>query len=531
MGLDINLVQIAMNLRSFLSSATLHRTCAGLSFTLLSGACGAQHVLTTAQAEQAAQHSFPEYLHFLSLPSDAARPADIQRNAAWLQAAFQARGLQTRLLPNEGKPLVYAELPAAQPDARTVLFYMHFDAQPVTASEWQTDPWTPTLRTRDATGQWQTLPISRLSTDPIDPEWRVFARAAADDKGPVMMFLAALDALRTEGRRPEINIKVLLDAEEEKGSPRLHLVMGEHRDLLRSDGLVVYDGVMQATNLPVVNFGNRGSVQLDLTVFGPASPQHSGHYGNVMPNPALHLAGLLAGMKNEQGRVTLPGYYDGVAINETDKALMARMATPAAALARRMGVARLESFAPNALEAVQYPSLDILGISSGQVGTGAAANAIPATATASLNIRTVPEAPPARQFDLVRQHVLRQGFHLIDGEAPTSQERSLHPKLARLTMTAYPSSATAARTEMTAPLARWVIQGVRAPRDVEPERFRMGGATLPMSGAVDVLKMSYVVVPLVNADNNQHGSDENMRLGNYIEGVRTIAAMLTTPMP
>lgn len=512
------------------SSRFLRRHLFGLACATLAGTSGAQHVISPSQAEQFARQSFPAYLQFLSMPADAAKPADIQRNAAWLQQAFEARGFRTQALPNEGKPVVYAELPAGQPGRKTVLFYMHFDAQPVTPSEWQTDPWTPTLRARDAAGQWQTLPLSKLSTDPIDPEWRVFARAAADDKGPIIMFLAAIDALKAAGQLPEVNIKLLLDSEEEKGSPRLHSVMAAHQALLQSDGLIVYDGAMPASNQPGVSFGNRGSIQLDLTMFGPLSAQHSGHQGNVIPNPALGLSQLLATMKDQDGRVVIPGFYEGVHISEADRQQMAQMAPPPGALAKRLGLARLTTFAANPLEAVQYPSLDILGLSAGQVGAKAA-NAIPATAVASLNIRTVPETPPARMLGLVRQHLVDQGVHLIEGEVPTAQERSQFSRLARLTMLAYPSTSTAARVPMDSPLARWVLQGVKAPSRIEPEKVRMIGSTLPMSGAVDVLKMPYVVVPLVNADNNQHGADENMRLGNYLEGVRTIAAMLTTRLP
>jgi acetylornithine deacetylase/succinyl-diaminopimelate desuccinylase-like protein len=108
---------------------------------------------------------------------------------------------------------------------------MHFDSQPAKAAEWETDPWTPTLRKRDGGGAWQTIPSDLIKTQPIDPEWRVFARAAADDKGPIMMFLAAIDALKGKKHRPAVNVKVLLDSEEEKGSPSLHTVMAAHKDI------------------------------------------------------------------------------------------------------------------------------------------------------------------------------------------------------------------------------------------------------------------------------------------------------------
>ena len=490
----------------------------------------AQHVISSPEAEQLARQTMPEYLELLSMPADAIKPDDIQRNANWLEQAFQKRGFKTQQLPNEGRPLVFAEYGKPAKGQKSILFYMHFDAQPVTPAEWKSDPWKPVLKAKDADGKWQVIPTERLLQGRIDQEWRLFARASADDKGPIMMFLAAIDGLRAARQAPAVHIKVILDSQEEKGSPRLHLVMQENQALLTSDGLIVYDGAMPSGNQPGVNFGNRGSIQLDLTVFGANSAPHSGTYGNVIPNPALRLATLLASMKDGDGKVLIPGFYDGVKISADDQRSMAEIAPPAGTLEKRFGVARLDGLAAtsNPVEAVQYPSLDILGLEAARVGPRAA-NAIPSQATASLNIRTVPEIPPKQMFSLVRRYVAEQGFYLIDGEAPTAEERSRHSLLARLGLVAYPSTASAARVSMDSPLAKWVLAGVSAPRRLEPEKVRMGGSTLPMSGAVDVLKMSYVVVPLVNADNNQHSFDENLRLGNYLEGIRTIAAMMTTP--
>ena len=502
-----------------------------LALLLLAGApVHAQHVISSPDAEQLARQTMAEYFEFLSLPSDAVKPADIQRNAAWLEQVFQKRGFRTRQLANEGRPLVFAEYGQPLKGQKTILFYMHFDAQPVTPAGWKSDPWKPVLKARDAAGQWQEMASERLLQGKIDPEWRLFARASADDKGPIMMFLAAIDGLRAAQQQPAVNIKVLLDSQEEKGSPRLHVVLQENEALLKSDGLIVYDGAMPSSNRPGVSFGNRGSIQLDLTVFGANSAPHSGTYGNVIPNPALRLATLLAGMKDADGKVRIPGFYDGVKISAADRQGMAAIAPPAGTLEKRFGLAKLDGLAAatNPVEAVQYPSLDILGLEAARVGPRAV-NAIPSQATASLNIRTVPEVAPKEMFGLVSRYIEAQGFHLIDGDEPNADERSRYSLLARLGLVAYPSTSSAARVAMDSPLARWVLAGVSAPRQIEPEKVRMGGSTLPMSGVVDVLKMSYVVVPLVNADNNQHSFDENLRLGNYLEGIRTIAAMLTTP--
>mgnify|MGYP002040502505 FL=1 len=431
---------------TFFSTLRKRATVASSLILLCSGAAQAQHVLTTAQAEQFAKGSFPEYLELLSMPNDAANAKDIQRNAAWLEQAFAKRGFKVGQLANGERPAVFAEWGEASPQRKTILFYMHFDGQPVVPGEWKTDPWTPVLKARDAQGQWQTLPLDRLA-GALDPEWRVFARASADDKGPITMFLAAIDALQAAGRNPDVHVKVLLDSEEEKGSPHLHLVMRDNAERLRSDGLVILDGAMPPGNKPGVNFGNRGSVQVDLTVFGPNSAPHSGTYGNVVPNPALRLAGLLDSMKDAQGRVVIPGFYDRVQISASDRLQMARSAPVAGTFEQRFGIAQLDAVGSNPVEAVQYPSLDILGFSAGRVGN-LAANAIPSTATASLNIRTVPETPPDFLYGLVRQHIQNQGFHIVEGREPSADERSRYGKLVSVGLTAYPSTSTGARLSL-----------------------------------------------------------------------------------
>lgn len=500
--------------------------CASL-LILGAGAASAQTVLSEPDVRAAARATYPAYFELLSMPADAASKPDIQRNVAWLEKAFAGRGFQTRQLDNDGRPLLFAELGPAQKGRKTILFYMHLDAQPARQADWQTDPWTPTLRQRDANGAWQTIPAERLQGT-VDPEWRVFGRAAADDKGPIVMFLAAIDALRKNGVDPAVNVKVLLDSEEEKGSPSLHTVMAAHRELLHSDGIVVYDGGRADTQRPMINFGNRGSIQLNLTVFGARTDQHSGLYGNIAPNAGLRLAKLVAGMKDDDGKVVVPGFYDGIAISAADRKAMQAQVPAAGELERRLGVTAVERMAPNVVEAVQYPSLDVLWMGAGAVGSSGV-NSIPAQATASFNVRTVPETPPARVLGLLQRYVAANGYHLVAGDAPTEAERAAHPRLAKLTMMAYPSTQLGFREPMDTPFSTWAIAGVRAGAGTAPDLYRMGASTLPMGGAVSVLKTPYLVVPVINADSNQHGANENLRLGNYLDGIRSMAAMLTTP--
>ncbi|MGO4332866.1 M20/M25/M40 family metallo-hydrolase [Cupriavidus sp. 2TAF22] len=482
------------------------------------------------QAAQAAPRSYREWVELLAMPNDATVPADIQKNADWLVKAFARRGFQSRELANDGKPMVYAEYPApagAGP-RKTVLFYMHFDGQSVTPSQWaQRSPWEATLKARSAGGKWETLPIEQLYAGHADPEWRVFGRSSSDDKGPIVMFLAAMDALKAAGVEPAVNIKVILDSEEEKGSPSLGKVIAENLALLRNDGMVIFDGPMHQSNQPTLIFGNRGVLLVQLKVFGASQGLHSGHYGNYAANPVQRLASLLASMKDDEGRVTIPGYYKPVKIDERARRIMAAVPDDEAALRRRLGIARAERVGANYQEAMQYPTLNVRGIAGGDVGDKAR-TIIPEVALADIDIRTVPETSPESLFALLRQHVEKQGYHLVKGE-PTDEERARYPKLAALTAGEVSASSSAARTDLGAPVSQWLLQSMQQSWGKAPVQIRMMGGTVPTGAAVQALQSPFVIVPLVNADNNQHSYDENMRLGNYRDGIRTVMGILQTP--
>ncbi|HEX7248767.1 MAG TPA: M20/M25/M40 family metallo-hydrolase [Burkholderiales bacterium] len=212
---------------------------------LLPLAAGAEEPLAVADAQKLAQGTFAEYLELLAIPNDAVNAADIQKNADYLEKAFRKRGFETRQLENQGRPMLFAEWPKKQPGAKTVLFYLHMDGQPVTNAEWtQPNPWLPTVKRRNAEGKWELANPGALFTEELDPELRVFARSAADDKGPIMMFLAAFDGLGKRKADPALNVKVLLDGEEEKGSPSLAAVAASNRELLKADVVLVHAPVL-----------------------------------------------------------------------------------------------------------------------------------------------------------------------------------------------------------------------------------------------------------------------------------------------
>ncbi|APE47507.1 acetylornithine deacetylase [Delftia sp. HK171] len=492
---------------------------------LLSAAGAAPLADTTRQAARASLH---EWVEVLALPNDANVPADIQKNVAWFAKAFERRGFEVRQLANGDKPMLMATLPSAGPGRKTVLFYAHLDGQAVKPEEWQqASPWQATLKQRQPDGRWAALPLEQLYGEQPDPQWRVFARSSSDDKAPIVMLLAALDALKAQGKQPGVDIKVLLDSEEEKGSPTLGRVIGENLAALKSDAMVVLDGPMHASNRPTLVFGNRGIAQATLTVYGASQELHSGHYGNYAANPAQTLARLLASMKGDDGKVLIQGYYDGIEFDAQAREVMQAVPDDEAALRKRLGIAKAETVGRNYQESMQYPSLNVRGLQSAEVGSKAR-TVVPSVAVAEIDMRTVPETPPERLEKLLRTHIEAQGFHLVDGP-PTAEQRASHPRLATLKLGGVSASGSAVRTPLDAPVGQWLRKGMNKAWDSDPVQIRMMGGTVPTGAAVQALKIPFVIVPLVNADNNQHSFDENMRLGNYFDGVHSLVHLLAEP--
>ncbi len=505
--------------------------CAAIAvFSLFASSALAQpDSLSQQAAQKLAQATFREYLELLSLPNDSINAADIQKNVDFLERSFERRGFATRQLENKGKPMLFAEWPRKVPGAKTVLFYMHLDGQPVVDREWsQASPWQPVVKKRNADGKWEIVSTDLLFGDRLDADLRVFARAASDDKGPIMMFLAAFDGLKERGLEPVYNVKVLLDSEEERGSPGIPPVVSANKALLQTDALVIHDGPQHASGRPTLSFGNRGVAPVTLVVYGPKQPLHSGHFGNYVPNPAIRLSRLIASMKDDDGRVTIPGYYDPVTLTEAEKKVLAGTGDDESAIRRRTGIRTAELVGGTLQEAIQFPSLNVRGMAAASVGDKAS-NVIPHQAIAELDLRTTPEAPPEYLFSLLRKHVEGQGWHLVAGE-PTDQDRAAYDKLASLTMRV--TGGRAVRTPLDSPHGKWAYESLqRTSSNGDPVRIRMSGGSLPTDALVEILGAPFVGVPLVNGDNNQHTFDENMRVGHFVEGVRTILALLRSAYP
>jgi acetylornithine deacetylase/succinyl-diaminopimelate desuccinylase-like protein len=483
-----------------------------------------------ALIQKTVQGNVQEFFDMLALPNDSVNAEDIRKNADWLEAAFRKRGFATRQLENNGKPLVFAEYVRQARGARTVLFYMHFDGMPVIPAQWaQKTPWVATLKQRNAGGQWEEIDRNKLKAGEIDPNWRLFARSASDDKGPIMMFLNAFDTLKAAGLEPAINVKVLLDSEEEKGSPTIGNVATANRELLRADAIVINDGPMHETSQPTIVFGNRGNTLVALTVYGPKVNLHSGHYGNYAPNPAQRLAALLASMKDDGGRVTVKGYYDGVKLTDAERKVMAEVPDDEAAILKRLGIAKPEAVGSNYQEALQFPSLNIRGMAAAAVGEKAA-NILPSHAVAEIDLRTTPGADPAYLTAAIENHIRAQGYYLAKGE-PTDEERGKYDKIASLIPA---RGSKAAFTPIDSDLGAWAQSALAKTFtsggvDAKTVRIRMMGGSVPTDKLVDALAVPFVIVPMVNNDNNQHSFDENLRIGHLLNGTRAFTGLLRTP--
>ncbi len=357
--------------------------------------------------------------------------------------------------------------------------------------------------------------------EPSRIDWRVFARSASDSKGPVTQFLSALDAMDRHGFSPDFNIKIIVDTEEELGSPNLPPAVERHRTELAADMLVILDGPPHISNEPTLKFGARGIATFTLTTYGPYVPLHSGHYGNYAPNPAMRLAQILASMKDEQGRVTIPGFYDGIELDESTKAILERVPDDEAQIHRRLGISTIDNVGTTLQEAVQYPSLNVRGMSSGWVGDQRR-TIIPATATAEVDVRLVMESDPERLLGLIRSHIQGLGYHLTEGP-PTDEERQRHSKIAGFTSEI---SYLAFRTDFDSEPGRWLRRAYEHLYGEPPIMIRTSGGSIPISPFVTTLDIPAVVVPTVNSDNNQHSPNENLRLGNFIEGITVILSIL-----
>jgi acetylornithine deacetylase/succinyl-diaminopimelate desuccinylase-like protein len=468
-----------------------------------------------------------EFVRLLSIPNVASDTPNIRKNAEYLVAEMQKRGLKPRLLEAADRkvpPVVYGEwmTPGA---TRTVIFYAHYDGQPTNPADWTgSQPWVPVLRSAALEKGGKDIPFPKAG-ERIDPEWRIYARSASDDKAGVFAILTAFDALVAKGIKPTVNIKFFFEGEEEAGSANLKEILTKYKDLLKADAFIVCDGPVHQSGRKQVVFGVRGDVNVDLTVYGANRPLHSGHYGNWSPNPAMTLARLLASMKDDRGNTIVKGWADDVEpLGPIELQAIKDAPVYDDEIKRQLGISYTEGGGKSLLELINQPSLNINGVKSGDVGN-LARNVIPTTASAVLDLRLVKGNDVTRQIEKLRRHIESQGFYVIDRD-PTADERLKHPHIAKFTVRS--GGYNAQRTRMDLAVSRAVIDAVQAASSEPIVRMPGLGGSLPLSIITESLDgIPTITVPIANYDNNQHAENENIRIQNLWDGIEIYASLMT----
>lgn len=467
---------------------------------------------------------YNDFISFLKIPNVATDTANIGKNADFLLQLMNSKGIEhVQLLEPDGKnipPVVYGE--ANAPGAtKTIIFYAHYDGQPVNPSLWAKglNPFQPQLLNGRVD---ENASIQTPANFPLNDDWRIYARGASDDKGGVMAILTAFMAIKESGIKFPYNVKFFFEGEEEQGSTHLHQVLEKYKSQLQADCWIICDGPVHQSGYKQIVFGARGDAHLTLKVFGPKNPLHSGHYGNWVPNPVMELSKLLSSMKDENGVVTIKDFYDDVVpLTATEKQAIANVPDVEKDLKKKIGFTKEEMSGKSLMESINLPSLNINGIESSNVGT-IQANVIPVYATAVIDLRLVLGNDWKRQQQRVINHIVKQGFYVTENE-PTDDERS---KYAKIVQVKREEGYNAGRTSMAWPLARSVVTAVQQTTKDPVLQVPTLGGSLPLEDLVNVLNAKFLIVPIANPDNNQHAENENIRIRNFRDGIDMMAAIM-----
>ncbi|NBC02965.1 MAG: M20/M25/M40 family metallo-hydrolase [Bacteroidetes bacterium] len=471
-------------------------------------------------------HSILEtHFELIRIPNVASDLPNIRRNASAIMTEFEKRGADMELLtlPNQSEvpPVIYGEINSPGAD-RTLIIYVHYDGQPADPANWTHSPWEPTLYSASMEDGGEPIEFPKVD-EPINPDWRIYGRSASDDKAPFAAILATLDALQQNDLELTSNLKFFFDGEEERGSPHVRQILQRYKEKLDGDLWLFFDGPMHQSGRPQVVFGVRGVTGMEVTVYGPSRPLHSGHYGGWSPVPGQMLANLLASMKSETGEILIEDFNDSTApITEADREAFATLPDVDDDIREDLGLTWTEHEGRSLIESYMYPTLTIRGFSSGNTGE-LARNVIPTTATASLGIRLAKGNQPEEMKDKVEAHIREQGYHIVR-EDPDMETRLQHRKIAKVTRgIGYPAMRTSVDNAMTQQIVDAIIQATSDDLILYPT---MGG-TLPLYHFEQIMQKPIVIVPIANHDNNQHAPDENIRIGNIWYGMDIYSSIFT----
>ena len=467
-----------------------------------------------------------EFVDLLARPNVSRDLDDVRGVANHITAMLAARGVDARTVSLAGAGPVVVGHYAVEGATTTIGIYAHYDGQPVDQPDWEVEPFKPTLTDKrlDEGGTEIPMPLHGAA---IDPEWRLYARSASDDKAPIVAICAALDAMRAADIAPTSNVVFLFEGEEEIGSPHLPEYLHQLREELAADVWFICDGPVHQTRRPQIVFGVRGITEMEITAYGPVRPLHSGHYGNWAPNPNMELARLLASMKDDSGHVVIDEFYDGTQpITVADETAVAALPDDDEALRAELGLGATEADGAALALRLLMPSLNVRGFDGGAVG-GAAANVIPTHSMASIDIRLAPGNDPEVMMDRVEGHIRSQGWHVVH-EEPSLDVRRAHPRVVLVTRKAsYPG----VRMSMDSPLASSVISAAALAAAESVVAVPTFGGSVPLHYFTTILGTPIALTPFANHDNNQHAANENIRIANLWYGIDLMAALMTMDVP
>lgn len=443
-----------------------------------------------ARIRGAAERQRAELFELLRIPSISAEPArkaDMQRAAEWLLRKLQAMGVKSEIIPTPGHALVYGEHLAA-PGAPTVLMYGHYDVQPVDPLDlWTTPPFEPTIRNE-----------------------AVFARGSSDDKGQVLCHLLAAEALLAETGGLPVNLKILIEGEEEVGSPNLTPFVSANREKLACDALVVSDSAFFAKGVPSLVYGLRGLAYLEVFVQGPNRDLHSGTFGGAVTNPADALAGMIAALHDSERRIAVPGFYDKVRpLTPAEREEYKRLPHNDEAYMKELGVSGLMGEAGySTLERCSgRPTLEVNGIWGGYTGEGAK-TVLPAKAAAKISCRLVPDQDPDEIARLVEAQLKRLAPAGITVEV--KQHHGGRPFLCAL----------------DSPFVEAGKGALEAAYGKRPVLAREGGSIPVVEAFSRELKAPVVLMGFGLPDDNPHSPNEKLDLEQFHKGIEAAAQFL-----
>lgn len=438
-----------------------------------------------------ASSHFEEFLSFLKemirIPSVSTEPEkspEVARCADLIAQKLTSIGIEhVQVLPTAKHPVIYGDLLYAGEDKPVVLIYGHYDVQP-----------------EDPIDLWKTQPF-----EPIKQGDYLFGRGASDMKGQFSVCISAIEAIMKTGKMP-VNIKFILEGEEEIGSPNLHEFLLEHKDLLQADVALNPDAGMFSKDIPAVVYGLRGLVYFEIRLFGPNRDLHSGSFGGVVHNPAIVLSELIAGMHDKEGRITLPGFYDTVIpLSDQEKAELARLGLTDEYYKSQVGVKNLhgeEGYTSTELIGAR-PTLDVNGFLSGFTGVGAK-TIIPAKAMAKISTRLVPNQKPVEVHQQLLKYMQENAPDTVSWEVELI------------------SSGNPSMSDINLPETKALEQALEKVWGVKPVYKREGGSVPVTADMQEILGIDSVLTGFGLPDDNIHSPNERLHLPSYEKGIMAL---------